>query len=72
MAAASGNANRIAKERSRRRIGWQAKAPAPQEHSALRIKVGQALPPVNPANSAIRFFILYPHHVSPGAKLAFR
>ena len=41
---------RPAKARSRERIGWQAKAPAPQKHKPLRTKVGQTLSSVNPAN----------------------
>jgi VWFA-related protein len=41
---------RPAKGRSRERIGWQAKAPAPQKHKPLRTKVGQTLSSVNPAN----------------------
>jgi hypothetical protein len=39
--------------RSREKIGWQAKAPAPQERKPLRTKVGQTLSSVNPAISAI-------------------
>jgi hypothetical protein len=39
--------------RSRERIGWQAKAPAPQKRKPLRTKVGQTLSSVNPAISAI-------------------
>src|ERR1039458_4918670 len=36
-----------------RDLGWQAKAPAPQERKPLRTKVGQTLSSVNPAISAI-------------------
>src|ERR1039458_6648294 len=38
--------------RSCEKIGWQAKAPAPQARKRLRIKVGQTLSSVNPALSA--------------------
>jgi hypothetical protein len=39
--------------RSRERIGWQAKAPAPQERKPWCTKVGQTLSSVNPAIPAI-------------------
>src|ERR1039458_9461728 len=38
---------------SREEIGWQAKAPAPQERKPLCTNVGQTLSSVNPAISAI-------------------
>jgi len=38
--------------RSRKRIGWQAKAPAPQKRKPLRTNVGHTLSSVNPAISA--------------------
>ena len=44
---------RAAIVRSCERIGWQAKAPAPQKRKPLCTKVGQTLSSVNPAISAI-------------------
>src|ERR1035441_10355883 len=41
------------KSASCERIGWQAKAPAPQKRKPLCTKVGQTLSSVNPAISAI-------------------
>src|ERR1035437_10315203 len=44
--------------RSRKRIGWQAKAPAPQKRTVWRTNVGQTLSSVNPAISAMLLQLL--------------
>ena len=49
---------RAATVRSCERIGWQAKAPAPQKRKPLSTKMGQTLSSVNPAIEAIFSHVL--------------